>query len=62
MVILEACLLAETMPISSYPPSPYFYLYLLLIKDMGVLFPISPFSMKVLRVLNVTPSQLFSKS
>ena len=57
MVILEACSSSEigNMLVFSNPPSSYFYLYLPFIKDMRVVFPLSPFSMEVLRVLNVVP-------
>lgn len=43
-------------------PSLYCYFYLLFIKDMQVLLPISPFSMEILRVFNAAPSKLSPNS
>lgn len=59
---MEACSPSErdTTLVSSDPPSLYFYFYLPFIEDMGVIFPISPFSIEILRVLNIMPSQLLS--
>lgn len=37
-------------------PLPYFYFYLPLIKEMGILLPFFPFDMDVLKVLNIMPS------
>lgn len=63
-VILEICLpferVTSLVPFDS--PFPYFYFYPPFIKDMGVIFPLSAFSTKIFRVLNVSPSQQFSNS
>lgn len=63
-VILEACSPSErvTTLVSSDHPSSHFFFYLYFIKDMKVLFPISHFSMEVLRVFNIVSSQLFSNN
>lgn len=60
-VILEIWLTSKrvTSPISFNTQSSYLYFYPPFIKDTGVLFPISVFSIDILKVLNVSHFQLF---
>lgn len=51
-VILEACSPSDKVTTLVSP----------LIKDMGFVFHCSPFSIEVMRVLNIAPTQLFSNS
>lgn len=64
MVLLEACSPSErvTMTVLLDVPSTYFYLFLPLIEDMGVLLPFSSFKVEVLRVLNIISSHLLPNS
>lgn len=64
MVIPEACSPSKRVTTlgSSNPPPPYFYVYLPFIKDMMFLFLFYPFFIQVMRIFNITPTQLFPNS
>lgn len=64
MVILDTCLKIKgvDMAIFPYSSSPYFNLYLPLIKDMRVIFPFPPFKVEVMWVINIAFSELASNN
>lgn len=51
-----------TMVVPFESPSPYFYFFLPLTRNMRDLFPFSPFPRKVLWILNVAPLKLICNS
>lgn len=48
----------DNMVVLDDSPSPYVYLYLLVIHDMRVILPFSYFKAEVLDVLNAAPSEI----
>lgn len=61
---MEACSSTGTFNITlpSYSSPLYFYLYLLVVKNMRILLPFSLFEAEYITVLNIVPSQLAPNS
>lgn len=59
-VVLEPCSKIERANMDTLDslPTPYFYLYLPIIHELGVLIPFTPFKVDFMETPNVDPSKL----